>query len=661
MSDFADTPGSEASKRQAAILDRHLPEGFSAEPTVSLGFPDEDAEEAEGEESPAKSPEAYPFPAPSTSPPGAATSPAPGSGKAVPGPTPSQNGEAADDAVVGSVPRISGSLVATPADSANTDNVESSLKLQGGDIHRDIFRMKARANSLRRANTFSHQPSPRLQSSDDLTYPEQREPGGFRRHYLVRQARQRRETGPLIIANTFVDFLDLYGSFAGEDLEDSDSSDDDESAIEEGEGPDEHQPLLAGRRLSRPRVARRRSSRRVAREGDASTVKTFFTLLKAFIGTGIMFLPKAFRNGGILFSSVTLIGVSLVNCLCFRLLLDCRERYGGGYGELGAAIVGPRFRSLILFSIGLSQLGFVCAGLIFTAENLWAFLDAVTGGRHNVVLGVPSLIALQLLPLIPLALIRHISKLGPVALVADVFILVGLVYIWYFDIASLVTRGLEPSVMLFNSSSWTLTIGSAIFTFEGIGLILPIQSSMKKPEHFGKLLYFVMFLITIIFTSVGALCYATFGEDTKIQVISNYPQDSALVNAVQFLYSMAVLAGEPVQLFPAVRILETSFFEERASGAKNPAIKWKKNAVRTALMVLCVGVSMVGATDLDKFVSLIGSFACVPLVYIYPAFLHYKGAAEKGWVKVMDIILMAVGLVAMMYTTTMAIFQWIEG
>jgi proton-coupled amino acid transporter len=398
----------------------------------------------------------------------------------------------------------------------------------------------------------------------------------------------------------------------------------------------------------------------MAREGDASTLKTFFTLLKAFIGTGIMFLPKAFSNGGMLFSSLTLIIVSLVNCVCFRLLLDCRARYGGGYGELGAAIVGPRFRSIILFSIALSQLGFVCAGIIFTAENLWAFLDAVTQGRGNLPVGVPGLIALQLIPLVPLALIRNISKLGPVALIADAFILIGLVYIWYFDINALATHGMDPTVRMFNPSSFTLTIGSAIFTFEGIGLILPIQSSMKKPHHFGPLLYLVMLIITIIFTSVGALCYATFGERTKIQVISNFPQSSGLVNAVQFLYSLAVLAGEPVQLFPPVRILETSLFGDRATGKRSAAIKWKKNALRTAVMALCIGVSMVGASDLDKFVALIGSFACVPLVYIYPAYLHYKGVAEKGWVKLMDIVLMVVGLIAMVYTTAVTVFQWID-
>ncbi|KAF4985543.1 hypothetical protein FDECE_16486 [Fusarium decemcellulare] len=476
MADFNGTPsslGSNTSRRAAAILERHLPDGYSAEPEVALGPSEAAAASAS---------------APSLDP------------------------------------------------NTQADAVESSLLLQGGDMHRDMFKIKARANSLRRANTFSHRASPRLGPTDELSYPEQREPGGFRRHHLQRRARQRRMSGYTIVAKNFVDFLDLYGSFAGEDLEDADSED--ESAIDDREDGDVEQPPEL-----RPLLGRRKSTRRFRREGDATTTKTFFTLIKAFIGTGIMFLPKAFRNGGILFSSVTLIVLSLVNCGCFRLLLDCREKYGGGYGELGAAIVGPRFRSLILASIAISQLGFVCAGLIFTAENLWAFLDAVTVGNRNLLLSVPTLIALQVIILVPLALIRNISKLGPVALLADAFILIGIVYIWYYDIASLARNGMDSSVKLFNPADFTLTVGSAIFTFEGIGLILPIQSSMKKPEHFSNLLYLVMFIITIIFTSVGALCYATFGEDTKIQVISNFPQDSPLVNAVQFLYSMAVLSA----------------------------------------------------------------------------------------------------------------------
>ncbi|KZZ90773.1 Amino acid transporter, transmembrane [Moelleriella libera RCEF 2490] len=536
-----------------------------------------------------------------------------------------------------------------PSQAAPNEALQSSLKLQGGDIHRDMFKIKARASSLRRAATFSHQPpSPSNDTSG-------RAPGEFRRQHLQDRARHRRLSGTLIMAKNFIDFLELYGSFAGEDLEDGDVSEQ-ESAVDDDDEyrPDEHSSLI-----QRPIIDRRRSSRRHNKEGDASTAKTFFTLLKAFIGTGIMFLPKAFRNGGILFSSLTLMSVSVINCLCFRLLLECRQRYGGGYGELGASIVGPKFRSLILGSIALSQLGFVCTGLIFTAENLHAFLMAIFRGHGSLNMGVPSLIAIQLLPLIPLALIRNISKLGPVALIADLFILTGLVYIWQFDVWALAEDGMHPTVRLFDSSAFTLTIGSAIFTFEGIGLILPIQSSMKKPEQFSRLLYIVMLIITVIFTSIGALCYATFGNETNIQIISNFPQNSAVVNAVQFLYSLAVLAGEPVQLFPAVRIIETSLFGERATGKRSFAIKWQKNAVRTAVMALCVGISILGASDLDKFVALIGSFACVPLVYIYPAYLHFRGVADSTKMKCFDLALMILGLVAMVYTTLVTAAQWV--
>ncbi|KIL85522.1 amino acid permease [Fusarium avenaceum] len=601
MADFATfegTPsslGSDTGKRKAAILDKHLPDGYSAEPDVAFG--------------------------------------------------PASTTASASASASASATNVNDDSLAEP--------VESSLLLQGGDMHRDMFKIKARANSLRRAATFSHHHTPGLADDDELSHSEQREPGGFRRYHIQRRARQRRMSGYTIVAKNFVDFLDLYGSFAGEDLEDADSED--ESAIDDREDGDVEQPPEL-----RPLLGRRRSSKRLRKTGDATTTKTFFTLIKAFIGTGIMFLPKAFRNGGILFSSITLIALSLINCGCFRLLLDCRQIYGGGYGELGEAIIGPRFRSLVLASIAISQLGFVCAGLIFTAENLYAFLDAVTANHREFMFSVPSLIALQLVALVPLALIRNISKLGPAALLADVFILIGIAYIWYYDIAALSQHGMDPTVKLFNSRDFTLTVGSGIFTFEGIGLILPIQSSMKKPEHFPGLLYLVMFIITIIFTSVGALCYATFGEDTKIQVISNFPQDSPLVNAVQFLYSIAVLAGDPVQLFPAARIVETSIFGERATGKKSSAIKWKKNALRTLLAGVCVGVSIVGASDLDKFVALIGSFACVPLVYIYPALLHYKGAAQTTRAKVIDVVVMVVGFIAMVYTTLVTVYQWID-
>jgi len=546
-----------------------------------------------------------------------------------------------------------GNASASASDLTTPAEPQDSLKLQGGDIHREIFKIEARAKLHQRSATFHH-PSIRRSSTfrprrNDITPSEQRAPGGFRRQFIQRQ-KERLNSVTTPVTRNFVSFLDLYGSFAGEDLAESE----DESSIDD---PEDEEEAQSGE--TRPLLGRRKSSRRAKDRGDAGISKSFFTLLKAFVGTGIMFLPKAFKNGGILFSSLTLIMVSSLSCLSFYLFLQCRKRYGGGYGELGAAIRGPRFRALILGSITISQIGFVCTGMIFVAENLFSFLDAVTSD-HTTPLGTSALIGLQLVILIPLALIRNISKLGGAALLADVFIFIGLIYIWYYDIATLSTHGLHKSVELFNPRDFTLTVGSAIFTFEGIGLILPIQSSMAQPEKFSRLLFIVMFIITIIFISIGALCYATFGSQTRVEIISNFPQTSKMVNAVQFLYSMAVLVGTPVQLFPATRIIENSIFGERVSGKRSSATKWKKNGFRTAITVLCGVIAILGASDLDKFVALIGSFACVPLVYIYPALLHYKGVAETRWAKAGDGVLMVVGLGAMVYTTIITVSRWIQ-
>ncbi|KAI5863714.1 transmembrane amino acid transporter [Durotheca rogersii] len=555
-------------------------------------------------------------------------------------------------------PSVPAPLPPSSPDPSDSGTGHSSLKLQGGDVHRDLFKTAARARRHRRAATFHHhppEPPGDYDGHDGLTVGDHLAPGGFRRAFLQqRQGRDPRHeswAARVPITRNFVEFLELYGHFAGENLEDSDDEavqsagqdEEHEADARDVEEEGETRPLLGDR-----------GAQAAQRSATAGTKQTFFTLLKAFVGTGIMFLPKAFNNGGILFSAITMLVVSLVTMLAFHLLLACKAKFNGGYGDIGQEVAGSKMRTLILGSVALSQLGFVCTGIVFTAQNVMSFLQAVAHGSR-----LPSstaLILTQLVVLIPLAFIRNIAKLGPVALVADACILLGVAYIYYYDFAHLLSDGIHESVVLFNPAKYTLTIGSAIFTFEGIGLILPIQSSMTQPERFEWLLGVVMIIITVLYTAVGALCYATFGENTSIEIINNFPQDSKFVNAVQFLYSLAVLAGTPVQLFPAVRILEGKIFGSH-SGRKNPRTKWIKNAFRSLVILACGAISIMGASNLDRFVALIGSVACVPLVYIYPPYLHYKGVATSRAAKTGDIIFMVVGAVAMVYTTTVTIIN----
>jgi solute carrier family 36 (proton-coupled amino acid transporter) len=88
--------------------------------------------------------------------------------------------------------------------------------------------------------------------------------------------------------------------------------------------------------------------------------------------------------------------------------------------------------------------------------------------------------------------------------------------------------------------------------------------------------------------------------------------------------------------------------------------KWKKNAFRTSLVCACGVIAYLGASNLDKFVALVGSFASVPLLYIYPAYLHLKGIADNKYLKAGDILLIVVGFIAMIYTTAVTVARWSE-
>ncbi|KAI9693825.1 MAG: neutral amino acid transporter [Bathelium mastoideum] len=571
----------------------------------------------------------------------------------------------------------------------NDDEEEfSSLQLQGGDTHRGIYRWTEQAEA---EGINSRAGPPKRSKSLDLgrPLPEDEEfdvssikqPQGFRRNYIRRaandpvksqpgpapdtaaaatQSRQR----PQFVANNFLEFLSLYGHFAGEELTEDDevlepdeyfSSDVYDDAEIGGAGDGEDRDYGEDSALLTPGKRKRRRKERPV--GNVSAGAAAMMLLKSFVGTGVLFLPRAFYNGGMVFSNVVLLAVAVLSYYCFCLLTATRRTVGHSFGEMGNVLFGSWLKFLINFSLVLSQVGFVSAYIVFVSENLHAFFLAVSRCQWDI--DLRWFIFGQMLIFMPISLIRQIHNLEKFVLVADALIVLGLVYLYYYDFSTLIANHWTTDIVQFNRDTWTLLIGTAIFTFEGIGLVIPIQSSMKDPAKFPRVLGLVMIGITVIFLSSGAFSYAAFGSHTKTVILLNMPQDDAFVETVQFLYSIAILLSTPLQIFPAIEIAAQQCFSK--SGKYNPWIKWQKNFFRFFVVAVCTLIAWVGAGDLDKFVSLVGSFACIPLVFIYPPMLHYKAVSRTTFRRAMDIALGLFGGLLMAYTTGLTITSWIQG
>lgn len=540
-----------------------------------------------------------------------------------------------------------------PAESSSAapDEEFSSLQLQGGDTTRHIYRYAEKkereeqeAGKLRRSMSYS---APKRDDPEDDEISFIQKPGGFRRDHLRRVAEQspapssqraqygtvqrgRRAADPepprkQFVTNNFIEFLTLYGHFAGEELEEDDevleadeyfSSDYYEEATTEG-GDGNQSDREWGEESALLTPGKRKRKRKAREAGKGTPFGAAMLLLKSFVGTGVLFLPRAYLNGGMVFSNVLLLFLALLSYYCFILLVSIRLKVPASFGDMGGKIFGPYFRNAINFSLVISQIGFSSAYIVFVAENLRAFVLAITRCRTDLDVGI--MILIQMIIFLPLSLYRNINHIQKMALLADVFILLGLIYVYYYDVRTIVHQGGIADIEAFNPEYWTLLIGTAIFTFEGVGLVIPIQSGMADPKKFPRVMATVMIIVTVVFISAGALSYAAYGSSTKTVILLNMPQDNKLVNSVQFIYSLAILLSTPLQIYPAIEITSQQLFSR--TGKYNPWIKWKKNVFRFFMVALCATIAWAGAGDLDKFVSLVGSFACIPLVYIYPVSL----------------------------------------
>jgi proton-coupled amino acid transporter len=73
-----------------------------------------------------------------------------------------------------------------------------------------------------------------------------------------------------------------------------------------------------------------------------------------------------------------------------------------------------------------------------------------------------------------------------------------------------------------------LYFGTALFAFEGIALVLPLQNSMKDPRNFSRplgVLNVGMVFVSSIYIIVGLIGYWKYGEETQGSLTLNLPTE----------------------------------------------------------------------------------------------------------------------------------------
>ncbi|XP_017496936.1 proton-coupled amino acid transporter 2 isoform X4 [Manis javanica] len=308
--------------------------------------------------------------------------------------------------------------------------------------------------------------------------------------------------------------------------------------------------------------------------------QTLVHLVKSNIGTGILGLPLAVKNAGILMGPLSVLAIGFIACHCMHILVRCAQRFCHrlnkpfmDYGdtmmhglEASSSVWLQNHarwgRHIVSFFLIVTQLGFCCVYIVFLADNLKQVVEAVNSTTNNchyndTVLLTPTMDSrLYMVAFTPilmlLVLIQNLRILTVFSMLANVSMVVSLVIITQY-----ITQGIPDPNQLPLVASWKtypLFFGTAVSSFESIGMILPLENKMKDSRRFPAILSLGMSIVTALYVCIGTLGYLRFGSGIKASITLNLP-NCWLYQSVKLLYIFGIMCTYALLFYVPAKII----------------------------------------------------------------------------------------------------------
>ncbi|KAJ0010203.1 hypothetical protein Pint_34096 [Pistacia integerrima] len=229
--------------------------------------------------------------------------------------------------------------------------------------------------------------------------------------------------------------------------------------------------------------------------------------------------------------------------------------------------------------------------------------------------------------------IASLTHLAPLSIFADIVDLGAIGVVMMEDVIVFEKR--RPEVQAF--AGWSIFfygIGVVLYTFEGVGLILPLESEAEDKDKFGRTIGLSMAFIAVMYGGFGALGYIAFGDETKDIITANMGP-GFLTALVKLGLSINLFFTFPLSMNPVYEVVERRF----CGGEYCLWMRW------VWVLVVCLVALLV--PNFADFMSLVGSSVCVGLAFVLPALFHFlvfKG--EMGWKEwCLDVGIVVLGIV----------------
>mmetsp|Transcript_118006 Transcript_118006/g.328883 ORF Transcript_118006/g.328883 Transcript_118006/m.328883 type:complete len:553 (+) Transcript_118006:30-1688(+) len=371
-------------------------------------------------------------------------------------------------------------------------------------------------------------------------------------------------------------------------------------------------------------------------------------IFKGMCGPSSLTLPRAWSHGGLALSTLVYPLVGVISTVCVSRLLAVRTA-SASFGDLMETALGRAGRWAVNVFLVLLQSGICVSYNIMLCQVLQSTLLPWMP-KWQIILWEAALFA-------PLAAIRKVAKLWPLTLLGTALVLSGLIVsLCLVSKHALTSSSHWEELRVVRPDSFLTFLGTACFSFEGIGLVLPIYDSVRNPQRFLRIYALTMVAYCLLNGALAFVGYVAFGRDVQAMVLLNLPQGPLEVY-VKVAYDVAMVCTFPLQLMPAVRLVEDCLFVPVS--APPLGRKCRKSLFRAAYVAFLALVAIIGATSLDHFISVIGAMCGIPLAFIFPSLCHGAAMPSAAWrQRCVDYALALLGFALAVLVTARNIWEW---
>ncbi|CAH0629113.1 unnamed protein product [Chrysodeixis includens] len=371
-----------------------------------------------------------------------------------------------------------------------------------------------------------------------------------------------------------------------------------------------------------------------------STLGAFFHLLKSSLGSGLLAMPAAFKNTGLIPGCIGTVLVGVIATHCVHILVStsrevCKETRVAllSYTDTceGVFKIGPKklkqYSKHVRHFVDSAMAG-VCLGgtsvyVIFIASSLKDIFDHFFPSKK---FEVEVYCGILLLPLILITQIRHLKFLVPFSVFANVCLVITFGITCYYTFTDL--PPIDNVEMVASVEKWPLFLSTAIFAMEGINVVMPVENEMAKPQHFlgcPSVLNVTMVFVAALYGVVGIFGYLKYGEGVLGSITLNLPEGETLALTAKVLVAIAVLFTYCLQMYAPMDIIWTRIKCRVRKDYHNTS----QIVLRTVSVVLTV-VLAVAVPDLELLIGLVGAIFFSTLGLLIPVVVQTVHRWERG-------------------------------